>query len=1034
MRLATVGIILSAAAFSMASVPQGGPAHLLRDINTSPAFERASLPQTFVEFDGFTLFTAQSPATGREMWRTDGTEAGTFLLKDIWPDIFGGVLNFPAARAGNVAYFAGVDPEHGAELWTSDGTVAGTHLVKDIVAGRVGGLPVSASTPLQSASAGGLLFFLANDGSHGHELWRSDGSDGGTFLLKDICPGVCTPFTFPHFLRLEGRAVGDTLFFIANDNLWKTDGSTVGTVLVSDPVGSVSSLLGETHGLLLFVADDGSTGQELWRSDGTEGGTYVLLDIHTGPSSSFPRFGVSFDGDLYFVAYDGAAFPLWRTDGTSTEIVAARADAVFGGFGGKLYFNGFDQVHGSELWVTDGTPGGTGLVKEVLPGPNGFPPVGGFTFAGDTLYFVAGSGAIWTTDGTEAGTAPIGGDAITFSPPRMRAAGNRLYFERQDAAHGFEPWVTDGTAAGTMILRDIRPGTLSSQSNSVPGRIGARVLFSADDGVNGHELWATDGTPEETSLVSDVNPLQRTATSNAFFAGTLGNRLLLFANDGVHGQEPWITDGTEEGTHLLADIRPGPELSSFGGTALWNGRLYFSADDGVHGSELWATDGTEAGTRLVGDVQPGPGSLGAGSLTPLDSVLVFTAFDDPHGAEVWTSDGTEAGTRLLKDVNPGPAGSYPTWLVRCGDAVFFYAYDTTQALLGHTDGTEAGTIEIPLPYPLEIIDRPIVYKDALWFFVSDYNNPGALWRSDGTIEGTGPVVAVDAQVGFQFAVAGETLYFSGQVYEDGGSELWRSDGTAAGTYRLKEIRPGVGGSEPQYPTAVGDTLFFVADDGVHGREVWKTDGTEAGTVMVSDIEPGIFSSVPANLREVDGVVLFSAGLDAEGLELWRTDGTEAGTYLVQDLLPGPQYSTPGGFLTFGSRVFFTAVDDLAGREPWVARAAILTRQPVRALRDLADDVRALSLPSGIENSLIAKLNAAEAALGRPGGARVVQKQLGAFANEVDARTPPIAQIAAADLLEFVEEIQGLFGASVQPVPRQPLREAGERTIVLDRPR
>jgi ELWxxDGT repeat protein len=295
-------------------------------------------------------------------------------------------------------------------------------------------------------------------------------------------------------------------------------------------------------------------------------------------------------------------------------------------------------------------------------------------------------------------------------------------------------------------------------------------------------------------------------------------------------------------------------------------------------------------------------------------------------------------------------------------------------------------------------------------------------------------VAVDAQVGFQFAVAGETLYFSGQVYEDGGSELWRSDGTAAGTYRLKEIRPGVGGSEPQYPTAVGDTLFFVADDGVHGREVWKTDGTEAGTVMVSDIEPGIFSSVPANLREVDGVVLFSAGLDAEGLELWRTDGTEAGTYLVQDLLPGPQYSTPGGFLTFGSRVFFTAVDDLAGREPWVARAAILTRQPVRALRDLADDVRALSLPSGIENSLIAKLNAAEAALGRPGGARVVQKQLGAFANEVDARTPPIAQIAAADLLEFVEEIQGLFGASVQPVPRQPLREAGERTIVLDRPR
>jgi ELWxxDGT repeat protein len=192
--------------------------------------------------------------------------------------------------------------------------------------------------------------------------------------------------------------------------------------------------------------------------------------------------------------------------------------------------------------------------------------------------------------------------------------------------------------------------------------------------------------------------------------------------------------------------------------------------------------------------------------------------------------------------------------------------------------------------------------------------------------------------------------------------------------------------------------------------------------------------VPTGLRNVDGVVLFSAGLDAEGLELWRTDGTEAGTYLVQDLLPGPQYSSPGGFVTVGSRVYFSAIDDLAGREPWVARAAILTRQPARAVSDLADDVRALSLPSGVENSLIAKLDAAARALERPNGSRVASKQLQAFAHEVEAQTPPISASAAADLLEFAEEIEGLFGASVQPVPRERLRDFGERTITLDRPR
>src|SRR6185503_12652265 len=255
----------------------------------------------------------------------------------------------------------------------------------------------------------------------------------------------------------------------------------------------------------------------------------------------------------------------------------------------------------------------------VLPGPNGYFPLSGFTFAGDTLYVVGGVGDIWRTDGTEAGTAPVGGDAITFSPSRMRAAGSRLYFERQDAVHGFEPWVTDGTATGTTLLSDIRPGTSSSVSNTPPGTIGARVLFSADDAVHGVELWATDGTPAGTDLVADVNPLQRTATSNAVFGSRLGRQLLVFASDGIHGMEPWITDGTEAGTRLLADVAPGLATSTFGGSATWRGQIYFPADDVTHGREMWVTDGTAAGTRLVADVAPGSASLGLGLITPLDS-------------------------------------------------------------------------------------------------------------------------------------------------------------------------------------------------------------------------------------------------------------------------------------------------------------------------------------------------------------------------------------------------------------------------------
>src|SRR5262245_20885600 len=122
MRLATVGIIVFVAALSQASVLAEGPAHVLFDINQTPGQERSSRPQAFAACEGFTLFTANSPATGTEMWRTDGTEAGTFLLADIWPGIFSGVVNFPAECVGNFGYFAAVDPGHGSELWVTDGS------------------------------------------------------------------------------------------------------------------------------------------------------------------------------------------------------------------------------------------------------------------------------------------------------------------------------------------------------------------------------------------------------------------------------------------------------------------------------------------------------------------------------------------------------------------------------------------------------------------------------------------------------------------------------------------------------------------------------------------------------------------------------------------------------------------------------------------------------------------------------------------------------------------------------------------------
>ena len=107
------------------------------------------------------------------------------------------------------------------------------------------------------------------------------------------------------------------------------------------------------------------------------------------------------------------------------------------------------------------------------------------------------------------------------------------------------------------------------------------------------------------------------------------------------------------------------------------------------------------------------------------------------------------------------------------------------------------------------------------------------------------------------AVVGGSVYFAAN---DGihGYELWRSDGTADGTVMVKDIRRGSKSSHPRHLTDVGGTLYFAAKDGSHGQELWKSDGTADGTVMVKDIRPGSKSSHPRGLTDVEGTLYFTA--------------------------------------------------------------------------------------------------------------------------------------------------------------------------------
>ncbi|QRK09064.1 HYR domain-containing protein [Archangium violaceum] len=390
-------------------------------------------------------------------------------------------------------------------------------------------------------------------------------------------------------------------------------------------------------GTLYFVASDGESGAELWKSDGTEDGTVRVKDINPGAAGSRPSLMTALDGVLLFSANDGVhGSELFRSDGTEAGTVMVReigegleasgiTDMLV--MNGKIFLAAADHVAGRELWETDGTFHGTKLVADILPG-----------------------------------------DRSSITARSMRLLGNdTLFFAADDGIHGFELWTSDGTRAGTRLVKDIAPGA----TNANPGQltvVGGTLYFTATDGTAASELWKSDGTEAGTVRVKDS--AGRTITSPESLKAA-GDKLFFRLKDAEYGSEPWVSDGTEQGTRLLADIFEGSTGSTPNAFTDLNGTLYFTANDGVSGVELWKSDGTEEGTVLVKELRAG--SLGSSpqSLTAGGSMLFFSA-DDGNGFNLWMSDGTEEGTRLAA---PELAIRDPQQLTFTGDALYFSADD-----------------------------------------------------------------------------------------------------------------------------------------------------------------------------------------------------------------------------------------------------------------------------------------------------------------------------------------------------------------------
>ena len=351
---------------------------------------------------------------------------------------------------------------------------------------------------------------------------------------------------------------------------------------------------------LVFTANDGKTGWELWESDGTEAGTKLLKDIVEGPASSTPTFLVSAGSKAYFsTSYStsssgGTSNGIWVTDGTTAGTVklsnAGNEPYPLSAVGNTLYFSATLPATGRELWKTDGTAAGTMMVADLYPGTanaNLYNRNAGVSI-GNVYYFSctnSGQGTdLWRTNGTSAGTVlvkhiPSGYEGATG----LTVIGSTLYFCINDLEHGYELWRSDGTSAGTFMVKDIVPGAGSGVSGYL-ANAGNQLFFSArlDDK---YALWRSDGTEAGTvPVIPLINSVQTLPV--------IGNEVL-FSNLLNGKYELWKSDGTAAGT---APFKPGVGFS----VSKWFNRGSTHYFFGV--SQIWQSDGTSQGTYSIGSI------------------------------------------------------------------------------------------------------------------------------------------------------------------------------------------------------------------------------------------------------------------------------------------------------------------------------------------------------------------------------------------------------------------------------------------------
>ncbi len=623
-----------------------------------------------VEFNGAVYFSAKitGDSDGYDLWKTDGTEAGTGKLKEIGGGTYAYLQNLLITenrllfRAQPAGYAYG----YTSTLWTSDGTEDGTVQLTDHEIGFN-----------QLVAAGGKAYFDYADEDHGRELWVTDGTAEGTTIAVDLVPGPV--YSYPADMRVTGGHVHFNSAFGAVIDSVATYNPETRQLVLQTETGSAASYevqsMAAVGDKLYYSAWDGEHGFEPWVTDGTPEGTHLLGDLSPGEGSSYPVIFTAVGSEVYFFAKESSSTAaLWKTDGTAAGTVLVKdlnmlMPAEMAVAGSELYINGAIpdyEAGGSpsalkyQLWRSNGTATGTYVVEAKTQSIF-------LVSLGDAVVYVDGLNLLKKADPVSSTTTNLSVEQIKVPSensnlPRHTRLGEFVYFTAGPRFNNdFRVWKTDGTVPGTVQVLDV---SVSNDLLYFAEAVNGHFFFANANGLQ--SVWISDGTAAGTVQVANNSWYTQSAP--------IGDKFI-FRGNGPQGQEPWITDGTAAGTHLLRDINPstpsfGSQPKSFTSAG---GYVYFMADDGTAGYELWRTDGTTLGTVMVADLNPGSESSVPIYLLGVGDELLFSAYEPDGGWELRVISDPGAEIRTVELV-PGPVSSGPSNLLLVGPHVVFQGY------------------------------------------------------------------------------------------------------------------------------------------------------------------------------------------------------------------------------------------------------------------------------------------------------------------------------------------------------------------------